>query len=73
MELAISHELIGEKMLDLQQLPLEHSCSPQSIDEKAPRVSGASNLVRAVAHRRFEAPSMITKARYALLPNLISS
>ena len=73
MKLVIGHELWSEKMLDHLQFLSERNCSPLSIDGKLPESQALSKLVRAVAHRRFEAPSMMTKARYALVPNLISS
>ena len=64
MKLVVRHELIGEECL----------VSNNSLRNTVVLLSGASKLVRAVAHRRLlKAPSMITKARYALVPNLIAS
>ena len=71
MELVIGHELWCEKCL------ITYDSFRNAVVLLSPLTecsqSGASKLVRAVAHRRFEAPSMMTKARYALVPNLISS
>ena len=59
MELVIRHELIGEKSL-ITNNSLRDTVVLFHPLAKAPRVS---RLVLAVAHRRFDAPSMMTKAR----------
>ena len=53
MELVVGHELISEECLISNDSSSEYSCSPHStVEKRSVNVSGASKLVRAVAHRR---------------------